>query len=97
MGNNYESIAEALGRGMSEKEAANYVGMSVSSLASRRYRELPPRYIRIGSKIRYMKEDLDEWLKLLVTPVNPRNRDRAACRGKKNSTETANMEAKNGR
>lgn len=53
---------------LSEKEAAEYVGMSRSFLRQDRmngFRECRtegPPYIKIGRSIRYLKADLDAWL-----------------------------------
>ncbi len=55
-------------RPFSEEEAAQYITMSRSFLRQdrmngvRKNRTPGPRYIRIGRAIRYLKEDLDEWL-----------------------------------
>lgn len=51
-----------------EKEAACYIGMSVSYLQHTRSdgsvgdRTPGPIYIKVGRTIRYLKSDLDEWL-----------------------------------
>jgi hypothetical protein len=51
-----------------EQEAANYIGMSVSFLRqSRMNGNLPrrtpgPPYVRQGRSIRYLIEDLNNWL-----------------------------------
>lgn len=51
-----------------ENEAAQYITMSRSFLAQdrmngyRKTRTKGPKYIKVGKNIRYMKEDLDEWL-----------------------------------
>ncbi len=51
-----------------EKEAAAYTGMSRSFLRQARMnghlknRTPGPRYIRIGRSIRYLVDDLDDWL-----------------------------------
>ena len=53
---------------LTEKEAAAYIGMSTSYLRQDRmngYREgrTPgPHFIKIGRAIRYLKEDLNQWL-----------------------------------
>ncbi len=56
-------------RSYRESEAAEYIGMSRSFLRQARMtgplpgRAPGPRYIRIGSRsIRYLVEDLDNWL-----------------------------------
>jgi len=55
-------------RAMSEIEAAQYISMSRSFLRQdrmngiRHNRTPGPRYVRIGRRIRYLKDDLDAWL-----------------------------------
>jgi len=62
-----ESI-QAAKRAMSEIEAAIYIKMSRSFLRQDRMngiranRTPGPRYVRIGRRIRYLKDDLDAWL-----------------------------------
>lgn len=45
------------------KEAARYVGGSNSNLAKRRMLGLPPAYSKVGGRIIYDQEDLDEWIR----------------------------------
>lgn len=55
-------------RGLSEAEAAHYVGMSRSFLRQarmdgRRLNRTPgPPFTKIGRKVLYLKDDLDRWL-----------------------------------
>lgn len=55
-------------RGMSESEAAVYIGISCISLRQGRCegrrdkRMPPPPYVKIGRKILYLRDDLDRWL-----------------------------------
>lgn len=55
-------------RGMSESEAAVYIGISSISLRQGRCegrrdkRMPPPPYVKIGRKILYLRDDLDRWL-----------------------------------
>ena len=45
-------------------EAANYVGLSESTLAKRRLYGLPPAFLNLGGRaIGYAIENLDAWLK----------------------------------
>ena len=52
-----------------EYEAADYINMSAPFLRYHRKRGFiagkaqGPRYIRLGTSIRYLPEDLDEWLR----------------------------------
>ncbi|NMU70939.1 helix-turn-helix domain-containing protein, partial [Vibrio parahaemolyticus] len=51
-----------------EQETALYIGMSRSFLrqarmeGQRKNRTLAPPFIKIGRSVRYLKEDLDQWL-----------------------------------
>lgn len=55
-------------RSMTEKEAAEYIGMSCSFLRQdrangiRENRTPGPDYIKIGRAVRYLREELDKWL-----------------------------------
>ena len=55
-------------RALSEAHAACYIGMSRSFLRQdrmngiRENRTPGPRFVRIGKRIRYLIDDLDEWL-----------------------------------
>ena len=59
---------QVLPRGLSEVEAAKYIGMSPSFLRKdRMYGVLPgrtagPRWVKVGKRIIYLREDLDAWL-----------------------------------
>ena len=55
-------------RGLTEAEAANYIGMSRSFLRQarmdgRRLNRTPgPPFTKIGRKVLYLRDDLDAWL-----------------------------------
>jgi predicted DNA-binding transcriptional regulator AlpA len=55
-------------RAITEIEAAKYIGMSRSYLAQSRMdgkrdnRTMAPPFIKIGRSVRYLREDLDNWL-----------------------------------
>lgn len=48
---------------MRESEAAKYLGISPRTLQKYRYNREPPTYIKMGRAIRYLKSDLDSFLK----------------------------------
>ena len=64
-------------KAISEKEAAKYIGMSESFLRHSRmnsYREgrTPgPPYVKIARSVRYLTEDLDQWLQEHRVDQNP--------------------------
>lgn len=53
---------------LTEKEAAEYIGMSQSFLRKdrmdgvREHRTPGPQFLKLGKSVRYLKEDLDAWL-----------------------------------
>jgi len=55
-------------RSLTEKEAANYIGLAPQSLREARCygpREghfPPPPHVKLGRCIRFLKDDLDKWL-----------------------------------
>lgn len=55
-------------RGLTEAEAAEYIGMSTHYLEKARQHGAPgnrtpgPRFVRIGRSMRYLIDDLDAWL-----------------------------------
>ncbi len=55
-------------KALTELEAASYIGMSRSFLAqarmegNRENRTPAPPFIKIGRSVRYLREDLDQWL-----------------------------------
>lgn len=46
-----------------EKAAARYAGLSVSTLRKRRRLGLPPVYIKVGRRVVYSKQDVDAFLR----------------------------------
>ena len=61
-------VPPVLRRGLSEAEAADYIGMSRSFLRQSRMdgkranRTPGPPFTKIGRKVLYLKDDLDTWL-----------------------------------
>ncbi|WP_341864732.1 helix-turn-helix domain-containing protein [Desulfomicrobium norvegicum] len=45
-----------------EKDAAKYLELSVHTLRQRRFRSLPPVYVKIGRSVRYLLSDLDTFI-----------------------------------
>jgi predicted DNA-binding transcriptional regulator AlpA len=44
-------------------EVAAMLGIPPSTLANWRYQGLGPRYLRIGRHVRYLVEDVDDWIR----------------------------------
>lgn len=47
---------------VSEREAALFLGLAIRTLQNRRWRGLPPRFVRLGRSIRYRVSDLEDYL-----------------------------------
>ena len=64
-------------RGMSEREAAIYLGIPMNSLrqgrcdGARDGRMPPPPYLKISRKIVYLRDDLDRWLEQFRIELGP--------------------------
>jgi predicted DNA-binding transcriptional regulator AlpA len=53
------------------RDAAKYIGVSFSTLAHMASRSMGPRYHLYGNRARYLKSDLDEWMRSQVVEVLP--------------------------
>ena len=49
---------------MTAREAAPYIGLTVTTLAKIRYYAGGPPFLKLGAAVRYEPERLDEWLNL---------------------------------
>lgn len=47
---------------LSETDAAKYLEVSIHTLRQRRFRSMPPVYIKIGRSVRYLLSDLDAFI-----------------------------------
>jgi predicted DNA-binding transcriptional regulator AlpA len=59
----YNKLSSSL---LNAEQASDYTGFSVSWLAKLRCRGGGPRYAKIGTKIRYPRDELDRWIALHV-------------------------------
>jgi len=48
---------------MRVRDSADYIGVTISTLAKWRMTGFGPRYIKAGARVLYDRADLDEWLK----------------------------------
>lgn len=61
-------LSNIIPRALNEIETARYIGMSQAFLkrsrqeGKRENRTPAPPFIRVGNAIRYLKDDLDQWL-----------------------------------
>ena len=49
-------------RKLNDHEAAEYVGLSISTLSKRRVFGGGPKYLKLGRRVVYDTRDLDDWL-----------------------------------
>lgn len=57
------ALIQQTNRGLKDKEAASYLGLSRSFLQKTRCTgQGGPKFIRVGRAIVYLREDLDAWL-----------------------------------
>lgn len=55
------------------KQAADYIGLSVRTLARYRAEGIGPRWLRIGRSVQYLRTSVDDWLlSQEQTPVRTR-------------------------
>jgi len=55
------------------KQAADYIGLSVRTLARYRAEGVGPRWLRIGRSVQYVRTSVDDWLlSQEQTPVRSR-------------------------
>jgi excisionase family DNA binding protein len=60
----------SLPRALTDNEAAQYLGLKVSTLRAWRLKDRGPRYVRLGTAIRYLVADLDAYTaKNTVSPL----------------------------
>lgn len=53
---------------MNEREVAQYMRISVAAIRRWRLFKKGPKYLKIGSSVRYRKEDIESWLKICSGP-----------------------------
>jgi hypothetical protein len=54
---------EQQGSTLDERAAAKFLGLAVQSLRNRRCKRLAPPYVKIGSRVVYLLDDLKDFLK----------------------------------
>ena len=50
-------------RALTEREVAELLGLSVATLRAWRHRGKGPRFLRLGRSVRYLPEDVDEFVR----------------------------------
>ena len=49
-------------RFLNERDVARELGIPSSTLRSMRFRDMGPRYFKLGRAVRYARVDLEDWL-----------------------------------
>ena len=60
-------------RTYSTAEISAMYGLGESYLRKLRQLSKGPKYLKLGRMVRYRKEDVEDWLKMAMVEVNPRN------------------------
>lgn len=47
---------------LNEQTASEMIGLKVATLRKRRWQGLPPKFLKVGSKVFYKQEDLQKFL-----------------------------------
>ena len=68
------TVVTLLSRRFRPQKAAEYLGVSPSTLAKWRMRGEPPVTPKLGRVVVYDQTDLDQWLRLLPSHVDVRRR-----------------------
>lgn len=53
---------------LNERQAAEYLNVSVSLVRKLRRMKAEPKYVRIGDLVRYRPEDLNQYVESLIQP-----------------------------
>lgn len=57
---------------LNENDAGKMLGLKVTTLRKRRWAKMPPRFLKIGSKVYYVKQDLEDYLDSCIrNPIDP--------------------------
>jgi predicted DNA-binding transcriptional regulator AlpA len=54
---------------LNEHDVARIIGLSVSSVRRRRLLRRSPKYIKLGSAVRYRPKDVESWIEAQVSPA----------------------------
>lgn len=57
---------ETISKPMSAKEFAAWRGVSEQALAQERYRGTGPKFVKLGARVYYMPEHIQQWLEANV-------------------------------
>ena len=54
---------------LNEREASELLSISLATLRRRRTEGRPPRFVKIGSSVRYRMEDVEAFIQSALSPV----------------------------
>jgi len=60
--NNSVNRTQAFRKALTPKDCENIYGLNVGTLANMRFQKIGPRYYKLGKKVLYRVEDIEQWL-----------------------------------
>ena len=58
-------------RALTERQVAEWLGMSAGTLRAWRHRGKGPRFLRLGRSVRYLPSDLDDFVRASAVDTTP--------------------------
>ena len=56
---------------LTETQAAEHLGLSIATMRAWRHRGKGPRFVRFGRAVRYLRADLDEFIRACAVDTRP--------------------------
>jgi excisionase family DNA binding protein len=56
---------------LTETQAAEHLGLSIATLRAWRHRGKGPRFVRFGRAVRYLRADLDDFIRACAVDTRP--------------------------
>ena len=63
--------------GLTARQAADYLDVSAETLKQWRWKGVGPEYFKVKNAVRYLKKDLDDYIKTQIKRLKTRNPDGA--------------------
>lgn len=57
-----ETVSQAFEPLLSERDAAQWLGLSVATMRRRRLLRQPPAWVKLGARVLYRKQDLESFI-----------------------------------
>lgn len=65
---------------INEQKASESIGLKVKTLRKRRWQGLPPRFLKVGSKVFYDQNDLQSYLESCICESTSDHKGAASCK-----------------